>query len=173
MQHLFEVKPGLHEPINALSKGNRQKVLLTQAFLAPAELIVMDEPTTALDPTTISALHSLITATLNNGAGILLADHADDFDGIGRSYDLRAGQLHAIPDSGTVPPTTVLSPSVAVELAGANQSLAAAARALDTRLVDGAGTGAVFHVPRASLSEFLRAALDAGCEVVSITGADS
>lgn len=173
LQHLFGVRPGLREPISVLSKGNRQKVLLMQAFLAPADLIVMDEPTTALDSPAISALHSLLTATLHNGAGILIASHGDDFDDIGRSYDLQAGQLHVIPDSRIErPATTALTPSVAVKLTGTSQAFAAAGRALDARLVDGAGSEAVFQVPRASLSEFLRAALDSGCEVVSITGVD-
>lgn len=173
LQHLFGVRPGLQEPISTLSKGNRQKVLLMQAFLTPADLIVMDEPTTALDLPAISALHNLIAATLNNGAGILLASHGEYFDGIGRSYSLRAGQLHAMPRQETIrSTTTVLSPTVAVELTRTSQALVAAVRALDARLVDGVDTAALFHVPRASLPEFLRAALDADCEIVSIAGVD-
>jgi len=40
----------LDRPIHALSKGNRQKVGLVQAFMHNPDLLVLDEPTAGLDP---------------------------------------------------------------------------------------------------------------------------
>ena len=40
----------LHRPMKELSSGNRRKVVLVLAFLANAELLVLDEPTGGLDP---------------------------------------------------------------------------------------------------------------------------
>src|SRR5450759_3745659 len=44
----FELE--LDRPIKALSKGNRQKVGLVQAFLHRPDLLLLDEPTAELDP---------------------------------------------------------------------------------------------------------------------------
>ena len=51
--------PGPNEPIDSLSKGNRQKVVLAQAFLGPVGLLVLDEPFSGLDPTAHAALGEL------------------------------------------------------------------------------------------------------------------
>ena len=40
----------LDKPIRALSRGNRQKIGLVQAFMHRSELIIMDEPSSGLDP---------------------------------------------------------------------------------------------------------------------------
>jgi ABC-2 type transport system ATP-binding protein len=40
----------LDNRIGNLSKGNRQKVGLTQAFMHAPELLILDEPTSGLDP---------------------------------------------------------------------------------------------------------------------------
>jgi ABC-type multidrug transport system ATPase subunit len=46
-EELFErlgLRPGPDVPVGELSKGNSQKVALTQALLAPTALLVLDEP---------------------------------------------------------------------------------------------------------------------------------
>ena len=44
------LKVDLHRPMRELSSGNRRKVALVLAFVAEAELLVLDEPTGGLDP---------------------------------------------------------------------------------------------------------------------------
>jgi ABC-2 type transport system ATP-binding protein len=44
----FELDPTV--PIKRLSRGNRQKVGVVQAFMGEAPLMILDEPTTGLDP---------------------------------------------------------------------------------------------------------------------------
>ncbi|MEX0790300.1 MAG: ABC transporter ATP-binding protein, partial [Actinomycetota bacterium] len=40
----------LDKPIKSLSKGNKQKVGVTQAFMHRPDLLILDEPTSGLDP---------------------------------------------------------------------------------------------------------------------------
>lgn len=47
----LDIRPGPEVAITSLSKGNRQKVVIVQAFLGPVGLLVLDEPFSGLDPT--------------------------------------------------------------------------------------------------------------------------
>lgn len=49
-----------HKPIAALSKGYRQRVGLAQAMLHDPEVLILDEPTTGLDPNQLIEIRSLI-----------------------------------------------------------------------------------------------------------------
>ena len=46
----LDLLPGANEPIDSLSKGIRQKLVIAQAFLGPVELLVLDEPFSGRDP---------------------------------------------------------------------------------------------------------------------------
>lgn len=61
--------------IRTYSKGNRQKVMLIAALAANADVIILDEPTTGLDPLMMHAFVTSIKERRAEGAAILLSSH--------------------------------------------------------------------------------------------------
>lgn len=66
-----------HRPFRALSGGQRQKVLAAMALASNAELLLLDEPTASMDPTSRAAFFRLIEA-LPATTTILLCSHRLD-----------------------------------------------------------------------------------------------
>ena len=62
--------------IGALSRGNRQKVGLVQALMAQPELVIMDEPTTGLDPLMQDAVEELLREVAGDGRTVFFSSHA-------------------------------------------------------------------------------------------------
>jgi ABC-2 type transport system ATP-binding protein len=65
----------LDRPLDALSKGNRQKVGLIQAFMHAPDLLVLDEPTAGLDPLIQQTFYELVAERKADGATIFLSSH--------------------------------------------------------------------------------------------------
>jgi ABC-2 type transport system ATP-binding protein len=63
-----------HKKINELSKGFRQRVGLAQAMIHDPELLVLDEPTTGLDPNQIVEIRKLIKE-LGKEKTVILSSH--------------------------------------------------------------------------------------------------
>jgi ABC-2 type transport system ATP-binding protein len=61
--------------IRALSHGNRQKVALIQAFMHEPELLVLDEPTTGLDPLVQQEFHAMVDEVRREGRTVFLSSH--------------------------------------------------------------------------------------------------
>ena len=62
-------------PCGELSKGNRQKVGIVQAFMAEPDLLVLDEPTTGLDPLQQQLFNELLAEAKDRGAAVFLSSH--------------------------------------------------------------------------------------------------
>ena len=71
----LDLQPGPNEPIESLSKGNRQKLVLAQAFLGPVGLLVLDEPFSGLDPVAHAALAELTNEAQSRGTAVLISSH--------------------------------------------------------------------------------------------------
>ena len=61
--------------VRDLSGGQRQRLALAMAILHGPELLILDEPTTGLDPAARRALHELVRALRLDGCSIILTTH--------------------------------------------------------------------------------------------------
>lgn len=61
--------------IGTLSKGNKQKVGLVQAFMHRPELLLLDEPSSGLDPLVQQEFHRLLKETIADGRTVFLSSH--------------------------------------------------------------------------------------------------
>ena len=68
----------LDRPIRQLSKGNRQKLGIVQAFMHRPELVVLDEPTGGLDPLLQAEVRALLRETATEGRTVFLSSHSLD-----------------------------------------------------------------------------------------------
>ncbi|MGD1845428.1 MAG: gliding motility-associated ABC transporter ATP-binding subunit GldA [Salibacteraceae bacterium] len=62
------------KPIRALSKGYRQRVGLAQAMIHDPDVLILDEPTTGLDPNQIEEIRSLIK-NLGEQKTVMMSTH--------------------------------------------------------------------------------------------------
>lgn len=71
----FELKSRRESRLGALSKGMRQKVLITTALLHDPELIFLDEPLTGLDVNATLMVKELIRALADAGKTVFYCSH--------------------------------------------------------------------------------------------------
>jgi D-xylose transport system ATP-binding protein len=64
-----------HDPVSALSGGQRQSVAIARAVYFNARILIMDEPTAALGPQETQMVAELIQELKRQGLGIFLIDH--------------------------------------------------------------------------------------------------
>jgi len=85
----------LSQPIRSLSHGNKQKIAVIQAFMHRPELLILDEPTTGLDPFMQREFYSLIAEAKEDGRTVFISSHI--LPEVERMCDrvgiLRAGKL--------------------------------------------------------------------------------
>jgi ABC-2 type transport system ATP-binding protein len=87
--------------LGAFSKGMRQKTAIALALLRQTPVLLLDEPTTGLDPTATQDFHALLTDLKAAGVAVLMVTHdllgaCDVADTIGLMVDGKlAAQWHA------------------------------------------------------------------------------
>jgi len=88
----------LSRKVGNLSSGNRQKVGLIQAFMNRPELLVMDEPSSGLDPLMQRELQAMMREVVAEGRTVFLSSHS--LSEVQRVADrvgiIRSGQLVAV-----------------------------------------------------------------------------
>lgn len=76
---LFGLAPFLDKKLGHLSGGTRQKVNIVLTFMFESKIIILDEPTTGLDPVSLIHLKEIITEKKEKGHTILITSHIMSF----------------------------------------------------------------------------------------------
>ncbi len=76
---LFGLEPFLDKKLGTLSGGTKQKVNIVLTFMFDSPLIILDEPTTGLDPSSLIKLKQLILQEKKKGKTILITTHIMQF----------------------------------------------------------------------------------------------
>jgi len=145
------------------SKGNRQKVSLISALSSNARLLLLDEPSTGLDPLMENIFRECIIEARDRGATVLLSSHIlDETEALcERVTIIRAGRTV---ESGTLESMRHLSrTSIKAELQGDPGDLGSAIsqiKGIEDISIDGRVLRA--QVDGGSLGELIRALGDVG-----------
>lgn len=75
----FGLNSFLNKKLGHLSGGTKQKVNLVLTFMFDSELIILDEPTTGLDPISLIHLKELLQKEKEKGKTILITTHIMSF----------------------------------------------------------------------------------------------
>lgn len=76
---LFGLEPFLDKKLSTLSGGTKQKVNIVLTFMFDSPLLILDEPTTGLDPASLIRLKKLIQQEKAKGKTILITSHIMQF----------------------------------------------------------------------------------------------
>ncbi|HEC2167733.1 TPA: ABC transporter ATP-binding protein [Staphylococcus delphini] len=71
----FKITENRHKKIEALSKGNQQKVQLLASMLHEPELLILDEPFSGLDPVNVELLKQAVKDLNAQGTTIIFSSH--------------------------------------------------------------------------------------------------
>lgn len=71
----LELSDKAHSPLGRLSGGQRRRVDFAAAILARPEVLILDEPTTGLDPVAKARIHDLVAECQDEGSTVLLTTH--------------------------------------------------------------------------------------------------
>lgn len=76
---IFGIQDKMHTKFAHLSGGTKQKVNIVMCFMSPASLTILDEPTTGLDPLSLTVLKKMIMEERNGGNTVILTSHIMSF----------------------------------------------------------------------------------------------
>ena len=65
----------IHRKVKTYSHGMRQRLGIAQALLNKPDLLILDEPTTGLDPQQMREMRELVRSIAQRGATVLLSSH--------------------------------------------------------------------------------------------------
>ena len=77
--HLFKLEEHLEKKLGNLSGGTKQKVNIVLTFMFDSEIIVLDEPTTGLDPVSLIHLKEIIRREKERNKTIMITTHIMSF----------------------------------------------------------------------------------------------
>lgn len=154
-------------PVGTYSKGMRQRLALAQALLGGPELLLLDEPTTGLDPSLRLEFYRLLRALRGEGVSVVISSHQlAELEGeVDRVVVLNAGRKVADGDLASLRARLDARPELRIRLDGRGPAPAGwepLAPGLYARRVSEAELGAVLAAlpPGAEGIEIRRPSLD-------------
>ena len=76
VQQLIErFEPQLNKKLTTLSRGNKQKIALIAAFMVNPELVILDEPSSGLDPLMQQHFIELVREVAAQGTTVFMSSH--------------------------------------------------------------------------------------------------
>lgn len=75
----FDLKPHLDKKLSHLSGGSKQKVNIVLSLMFDSDLLILDEPTTGLDPVALVQLKQILRNARDAGKIILITSHIMSF----------------------------------------------------------------------------------------------
>src|SRR6476620_6689102 len=160
----FELDP--RKKGRAYSKGNRQKVAIVAALASDVELLILDEPTTGLDPLMEAVFQDCVNAEKERGRTVLLSSHIlSEVEALcDRVSIIRSG---AVVETGTLAELRHLTrTAISAELDAVPPALTSATGVHDL-VAEGARVR--FDVDSAELDRVLRVLVDGGFLSLSAT----
>ena len=95
--HFTQTSHLAQQPLNTLSGGERQKVLIAAALAQEPQILLLDEPTTFLDPKSQTELHTLLLR-INCEMGTAILSITHDLNSAVQQYQqiiaIKAGRIH-------------------------------------------------------------------------------
>jgi ABC-2 type transport system ATP-binding protein len=69
------LKADSHKRLGDLSRGNRQKFAIVQAFMHQPDILILDEPSSGLDPLMQETFYELLREAKDRGAAVFMSSH--------------------------------------------------------------------------------------------------
>ena len=99
------------KPIGEMSAGEQRRIMIGRALVASSGMLLLDEPSNALDLHSQQDLRNLLRRLAQQGTGILLITHhiADIIPEIDRIILMKSGRIHADGPKSTLLTAPILS----------------------------------------------------------------
>ncbi|MFL5289626.1 MAG: ABC transporter ATP-binding protein [Rhodopila sp.] len=112
-----------HRKVGTYSKGMRQRLGLAQALLSAPRALLLDEPTTGLDPALRQSFYAILHELRDEGATILLSSHAlAELEGeVDRVVVMNSGRVLADGDIQVLRGLSGIRPRVRIRLPQADR----------------------------------------------------
>src|SRR6266568_843974 len=72
---IADLGDAIHRKVKTYSHGMKQRLGIAQSLLGRPDLLILDEPTTGLDPQQMREMRELVRAIAHRGATVLLSSH--------------------------------------------------------------------------------------------------
>ena len=93
----LDISPFMNKPVRALSGGMRKRVSLAAALINEPEVLLLDEPASALDLSFKAELRNYLRKLRENGTTLLISTHdEEDLDICDIAFLLKNGTLSSI-----------------------------------------------------------------------------